>query len=72
MELHFHCFSLYLSEFCILGVFFVRPDQEVPSLEIFHFKSKLIKFVISLPSRGFLCSNLTIETLEQGVKYVQS
>ena len=32
----------------------------------------LIKFLLAIPQPEITCSKLTIETLEQGVKYVQS
>ena len=34
--------------------------------------SKTLKITLTISHPGFTCSKLTLETLEQGVKYVQS
>ena len=35
-------------------------------------KAELLQFKLLATQSAFTCSNLTIETLDQGVKYVQS
>ena len=32
----------------------------------------LLEFLLDIPQSAFTCLKLTVETLEQGVKYVQS
>ena len=44
-------------------------DQNLRSVDILHKKVKIFNFDTSL--WAFTCSKLTIETLEQGMKYVQ-
>ena len=44
----------------------------VKPLNIFYLFRDVIPFKIRYSQPAITCSNLTIETLEQGVKYVQS
>ena len=58
VKLHFLC-----SEFC--GDRYWNRSEEDKKIKATHEKSNLFQPAIT-------CSNLTIETLEKGVKYVQS
>ena len=44
----------------------------MPALEISYLQSSELKIWSNLSQPVITCSKLTIETLEQGVKYVQS
>ena len=60
-------FSLYsFIDFCLkIGVSFMRNNCHKS-------RYKTVKAVLGTSQTAFTCSKLTIETLEQGVKYVQS
>ena len=75
-SLNFDYLSLYQhSPFTILLFFNLSPhsSQQFPSEEkLDPFCHAILQSSKGLPLPGFTCSKLTIKTLQQGVKYVQS
>ena len=64
------CFQIELAHWYYID-FCRQDDPELPACGMKAFMAiSILFFVVSQPA--FTCSKLTIETLEQGVKYVQS
>ena len=58
-----------------LFILFLKPNLEITyliQLSLLIFQNNLIGILIVLTQPAFTYSKLTIETLKQGVKYVQS